>query len=140
MAASTAGNSGKPLGVKLGVPSQGDIFILAAPLGYLTLLKPLPKDTSVLTAISGEKSRFIQFFTTEYRELVNQFPGLKDHLVYDGQLWVCWPKKSSVLATDLTENIVREVGLENGLVDVKIAAINDQWSGLKFVYRLKDRK
>ena len=68
-----------------------------------------------------------------------EFPKLKAALTSDGMLWISWPKKSSKVATDLKEDIIREIGLTNGLVDVKVAAVDEVWSGLKFVYRLKDR-
>lgn len=82
----------------------------------------------------------IQFFTKESKELRSKFSNLKRALSENGILWISWPKSSSKAKTDLNENIVREIGLGNGLVDVKIAVIDEIWSGLKFVRRLKDRK
>ena len=78
-------------------------------------------------------------FVTRRAALVERFPGLRDRLESNGMLWVAWPKKSSGAATDLVENVVREIGLELGLVDVKVCAIDATWSGLKFVRRLSDR-
>jgi hypothetical protein len=83
---------------------------------------------------------FIQFFTTARVDLEAQFTILKQSLTPTGMLWVSWPKKASKLKTDLDENIIREIGLAHGLVDVKVCAVDEQWSGLKFIYRLKDRK
>lgn len=76
----------------------------------------------------------------EKKELESEFPRLKAHLAMDGILWTSWPKGASKVKTDLTETIVRQIGLAKGLVDVKICAVDEVWSGLKFVYRLKDRK
>ncbi len=83
---------------------------------------------------------FIQFFTKSKRELENMFPRLKVKLAQKGMLWISWPEGSSKVESDLNENLVIEIGLKNGLVDVKVAAIDETWSGLKFVYRLKDGK
>ena len=82
----------------------------------------------------------VQFFTTERTELEAQFPSLKQAIAYDGSLWISWPKKASKVKTDLNENVIREIGLDNGLVDVKVCAVDEIWSGLKFVFRVEDRK
>ena len=82
---------------------------------------------------------FIQFFTRERKDLERRFPTLERALTPAGMLWISWPKKSSGVATDLTEDVIRTVGLAHGLVDVKVAAVDQVWSGLKFVRRLKDR-
>ena len=82
---------------------------------------------------------FGMIFAKHSTELKQRFSGLKEQLAPTGMLWVSWPKKASGVATDLDENEVRRIGLEAGLVDVKVCAINDVWSGLKFVFRLKDR-
>jgi len=82
---------------------------------------------------------FIHFFATRRRQLEQKFAALKKALAKDGMLWISWPKGSSGVATDLNENVVREIGLARGLVDVKVCAIDSVWSGLKFVYRLRDR-
>lgn len=140
MTAAPAGYSHTPLAAKLGMPSAGPIFLLGVPPHYKKLLGPLPANVSIFTEPPLDyQAPFVHFFCTEYSELVNQFPRLKSYLPFTGQLWVSWPKKSSSLTTDLTENLVREVGLENGLVDVKVTAIDEDWSALKFVFRLKDR-
>ena len=82
---------------------------------------------------------FIQLFAASRAELEAEFPRMKQTLSQDGMLWVSWPKRSSKVETDLSDNVVREVGLDNGLVDVKVCAVDQTWSGLKFVRRLKDR-
>lgn len=81
----------------------------------------------------------IQYFTTQQKKLKQSFPKLKEKLAIDGSLWISWPKQSSKVPTDLNENDVMHIGLEYGLVDVKVIAVDETWSGLKFVYRLKDR-
>jgi hypothetical protein len=82
---------------------------------------------------------FAIVFVKQARELPKKFASLRDRLASDGTLWVSWPKKSSGVVSDLTENVVRDIGLEAGLVDVKVCAIDETWSGLKFVWRLRDR-
>jgi len=82
---------------------------------------------------------FIQFFTNERRALEREFAKLARALTPAGMLWISWPKQSSGVATDLTEDVIRAIGLAHGLVDVKVAAVDDVWSGLKFVRRMKDR-
>ena len=78
-------------------------------------------------------------FVVRTRDLADRFPALKERLATAGGLWVAWPKRASGVATDLTETVVREIGLAGGLVDNKVCAIDDTWSGLRFVRRLKDR-
>lgn len=135
----SAGYSKKSLVEKLGIKEGLKVAILNSPASYNHILGKLPKNVAV-TKNLGERLDFIQFFTKESKELQRKFPSLKRALSQKGILWISWPKGSSKVKTDLNENIVREIGLENGLVDVKIAAVDEIWSGLKFVYRLKDRK
>ena len=92
----------------------------------------------MVEALSGTFD-FIHFFMMERGEYERCFPDLKAALALDGTLWVSWPKKTAKMPTDLDGNIVREVGLANRLADVKVAAIDERWSGLKFMYRVKDR-
>lgn len=82
---------------------------------------------------------FLHFFTDSHNSLTQQFPRLRDSMKRSGILWISWPKKSSGKTTDLDENMVREIGLKGGLVDVKVCAVDETWSALKFVFRLKDR-
>lgn len=88
----------------------------------------------------GQSLDLIQFFVTEREALDRNFPILKRSLSKSGMLWISWPKRSSGVKADLDEDVIRQIGLKNGLVDIKICAIDDVWSGLKFVYRLKDRR
>ncbi len=113
-------------------------MVMGAPEGYADTLGSLPDGVDVASDLSLPLD-FIHFFTSERGDLELRLPDLKAALKKDGMLWLSWPKKASKLPTDLTDNIVREVGLAHGLVDVKVAAIDENWSGLKFVYRLKDR-
>lgn len=133
-----AGYSKRSLVEKLGIKPGANIIILHAPDEYDTTLGELPADVNVASAL-GSQLDFIQFFTKEREELAANFPALKQALMHDGQLWISWPKKSAKVPTDLDENIIRDIGLQNGLVDVKVIAVDEVWSGLKFVYRVKDR-
>jgi hypothetical protein len=133
-----AGYSGKPLVAKLGIKVGARVAILNAPVGYGRTLGRLP--TAVTRRLSSTGSLdFVQFFTREKRELERRFRALERALAPAGMLWISWPKKSSGVATDLTEDVIRAVGLAHGLVDVKVAAVDEIWSGLKFVRRLADR-
>jgi hypothetical protein len=134
-----AGYSKKSLIEKLGIKPGFQILIINPPQHYDLLLGPLPEDVNNDPA-SDTPLNFIQFFTKNLRELNQEFPDLKKRLKPDGMLWISWPKSSSSLKTDLNENLIREIGLKNGLVDVKVSAIDEDWSGLKFVYRIADRK
>lgn len=124
---------------KLGIKPGFHIRLVNAPKGYEALLGPLP-DGSVRLDLAARDLDFIHFFTVSRHELVAEFPALARQIKPNGTLWISWPKRAAKVETDLDENIVREVGLAGGLVDVKIAAIDQTWSGLKFVVRLKDRK
>ena len=133
-----AGYSGRPLVEKLGIKPDTRIAILNAPRGYRTTLGKLPPGVRVAAAPRGSFP-FIQCFTTSRTALEAKFAALVRALEPAGALWVSWPKRASGVATDVTEDVVRAVALAGGLVDVKVAAIDDVWSGLKLVRRLKDR-
>jgi len=133
-----AGRSRKTLVEKLGIKESFKIIVLNMPENYNQILGKLPKNIVVMKTLKGP-SDFIHFFTESGRELESKFPGLKQELSQNGILWISWPKRSSKVETDLNENVVREIGLKNGLVDVKVSDIDEIWSGLKFVHRLKDR-
>ena len=129
----TSGYSGTPLAKKLGIKEGTRILGHNLPVDYLKTLKPLPSDVELLTRLS--ESAFIHVFVRDAQELTEVLPTYKGLLQKSGMLWISWPK-----GTELKRDYIREQGLSAGLVDVKIASFNDQWSGLKFVYRLKDRK
>ncbi len=134
----TAGYSGTPLVRKLGIRPGAAILILNAPDDYGETLGDLPGGVMQAVTLAGPLD-FIQFFTREHAELEAHFPDLKAALAPKGMLWISWPKKAAKVPTDLDENIIREIGLANGLVDVKVAAVDAVWSGLKFVYRVGNR-
>ena len=124
---------------KLGVRAEARAIVLRAPAGYLELMPDLTERAQVVSRLAGLFD-FIQYFASSREQLEAVLPNLKMHLQSDGMLWVSWAKQASPLHTGLNENMVRELGLAAGLVDVKVAALTDDWSGLKFVYRTKDRR
>jgi hypothetical protein len=132
----TAGYSGTPLVTKLGIKPDARLTFLDAPADFATLLGDLP--TGAKMSARGALDFAIVFVTTRAK-LEKRFEALIDRLTPAGMIWVSWPKKTSGVATELTENIVRDIGLRAGLVDVKVCAIDETWSGLKFVRRLRDR-
>lgn len=138
MAASTAGYSKTPLVEKLGIKEGQRLAILNESADYGKTLGRLPDGVVITTVLDGPLD-FIQLFAVSAAELESEFQRLKLSLAPSGMLWVSWPKRASTADTDLTENVVREIGLRNGLVDVKVCAVDETWSGLKFVYRLADR-
>jgi DUF3052 family protein len=128
-----AGYSGTPLPKKLGIKPEGRSLLVGAP-------KEIAAELRVPTRNSGrDPLDFVLLFVKTQADLKKNFVPLMQQLQPAGMLWVGWPKKASGVVTDLTENVVREFGLTAGLVDVKICAVDETWSGLKFVYRLKDR-
>jgi hypothetical protein len=133
-----AGYSKRSLVDKLGIKPGYRVYIGNPPAGYDKTLGQLPAKAATLKALKGPCD-FIQFFTTEKAGLDAAFPKLKKNLDPAGTLWISWPKGASKVRTDVNENVVREIGLSNGLVDVKVCAVDEVWSGLKFMFRLKDR-
>ena len=133
-----AGYSGTALPKKLGIRAGVRVALVGAPQEMLPLLEPLPEGVRVLRRLSHELD-VILFFTSRRKELDERFDRLRRALTRDGSLWIAWPKRASGVATDLTENVVREVALARGLVDTKVCAIDEVWSGLKLVRRLRDR-
>jgi hypothetical protein len=131
-----AGYSGTPLLKKLGIKPGFNIAFVNAPRGYANQLD-LPTDVRINKR--GNPLDFAQLFVRSEKKLKTKFSEYASRLKPSGMLWVSWPKKSSGVSTDLSENIVRDIGLTAGLVDVKICAVDEVWSGLKFVFRLKDR-
>jgi len=134
-----AGYSGTPLPKKLGIKEGSRIELVNAPKDFQSELGELPDDVQFIGRPTKSLDIILLFVLTE-RALTRDFAKLAATLVSNGMIWIAWPKKSSGVATDLSEQRVREIGLNAGLVDVKICAIDETWSGLKFVYRLKDRK
>src|SRR5438067_12583287 len=131
-----AGYSQTPLIKKLGIKAEMKISILNPPEDFWKELGEMPE-----VKVTGKPTKdmdFILFFANSKRDYARNFPKLRKTLVSKGMLWIGWPKKASKLLTDLNENLVRDCGLANGLVDVKVCAITEKWSGLKFVIRVKD--
>jgi len=130
------GYSGTPLVKKLGIKPDARIQFVSAPKNFAALVGPPPDGARVQRDGTLD---FAILFVKRLDDLMKQFAGLRDRLETNGMLWVAWPKRTSGVTTDLNEAVVRDYGLRAGLVDVKICAIDDTWSGLKFVRRLKDR-
>ena len=135
----TAGYSGRPLVKKLGIKSGFRVALLGAPADYLELLGELPADATIDRELAGADYDFVQAFYVWRADYEADFPRLKAAIRKSGMIWISWYKKAAKMPTDISEDVVRDVALAGGLVDVKVAAIDAQWSGLKLVYRRKDR-
>ncbi|MGQ0824561.1 MAG: DUF3052 domain-containing protein [Actinomycetota bacterium] len=133
-----AGYSGTPLAQKLGIKGGARVALVRAPDGFERTLAPLPSGVQVRPQARGAQD-VVVFFATRRAELERRFDAFARTITPAGGLWIAWPKRTSCVATDLTENVVRGVGLSHGLVDNKVCAVDETWSGLRFVYRLKDR-
>ncbi|HEV3227752.1 MAG TPA: DUF3052 domain-containing protein [Acidimicrobiales bacterium] len=132
----SAGYSGTPLARKLGIKAGDTVEVLGAPAGLD--LGGMPDAVTVRTALRGTADVIVAF-QTRRAALERRVPKLLDVLDVNGGLWVAWPKKASKVATDITEDTVREVFLPLGLVDNKVCAIDDTWSGLRVVWRKENR-
>lgn len=136
----SSGYSGTPLAKKLGIKEDFSVLVLNAPEQYWHLFTDLPDNLNIEHGFGRDKMDFIHLFLTTQEEMLLQSGPCKEHLKPNGSLWVSWPKGTSKIQTDLNRERIREHLLSIGLVDTKVAAIDEDWSGLKFVYRLKDRK
>ena len=135
-----AGYSGTPLPRKLGIKPGHRLRFVDAPADFARTLGELPEGVLVVSGDGdGDRLDLVLFFTASADTLRARFDGLAGSLVPAGMLWVAWPKRASKVPTDLTEDVVRAIALERGMVDVKVCAIDATWSGLKLVYRLADR-
>jgi hypothetical protein len=123
---------------KLGIRANTRLALISAPTGFEQTLGALPPGVRLREQARGPLD-VVVFFATRHGELARRFPTLARALDPAGGLWVAWPKRTAGVATDLTENVVRDVGLAAGLVDNKVCAIDHIWSGLRFVRRLVDR-
>ena len=132
-----AGYSATPLEKKLGIKPAFDVAFVNAPESFVRQLN-LPADVNLKSISKSKDLDFIHVFVQSRKTLTTAFEYSRK-IKPNGMLWISWPKKTSGVATDVNENIVRETGLAAGLVDVKICAVDEIWSGLKFVYRLRDR-
>jgi hypothetical protein len=138
MSPQPAGYSGTPLVQKLGIKPDSRLALLAAPDGFDSTLGELPAGVEVRRSARGPVDVIVAF-TLRRAELERRIPVLRRALHPAGGLWIAWPKRASGVQTDVSETVVRELGLAAGLVDNKVCAIDEVWSGLRLVYRLRDR-
>ena len=139
MATPVAGYSGTPLSKKLCLKEGGVMVLLNAPAGIEQWLQPLPADASLVSKLAASNA-LVVLFCKDKATLKKSLPTVSKKLPADGSLWISWPKKASRLFVDLTEDGIREVVLPTGLVDVKVCAVNANWSGLKLMVRKELRK
>jgi hypothetical protein len=139
VSASQAGYSGTPLVRKLGIKPDARLGLIDAPDGFDETLGELPPGVRVRRRLAGEPFDVIVAFYTRRSTLERRLPRLVHALDPAGGLWLAWPKRASGVPTDLTENVVRGLGLAAGLVDNKVCAVDQVWSALRLVYRLRDR-
>jgi hypothetical protein len=129
-----AGYSDTPLAKKLGIKEGFKIFLVKAPAQYQALLAPLPASVS-FTGTANSSTNLVHAFVTERTALARLLPTLRKKLPSGAAIWVSWPKKSSKVSTDITEDTIREIALPLGFVDIKVCAVTEVWSGLKLVVR-----
>lgn len=134
-----AGYSGTPLPKKLGIKPGARLALVQAPEDFDITLGELPEAVTKHKTARGPLD-VIVYFTTSAADLARRFEALASTLDPAGGLWIAWPKKASGVPTDLNENVIRDIGLAAGLVDNKVCAIDDTWSGLRFVIRVANRK
>jgi hypothetical protein len=132
----TAGYSGTPLTKKVGVKPGHTVVLLRQPAGWS--LPDLPPDVSVLDSLVAEPDVVIAFYRAG-DELRHELPSVVEHLTPTSAFWIAWPRKAAGHTSDITENLLRELVLPTGLVDVKVAALDTDWSGLKFLWRKAKR-
>jgi len=133
--------SERPLKDKLGIKDGIDLLVINKPSNYELLISSNNKIVEELEEELETELRFefIHYFVIDYYEILKDFSKLKRHLSYTGTLWISWVKGSFGIKSEMNENIIRTLGLKEGLVDIKIVAVDDKWSGLKFVWRTADR-
>ena len=136
----SAGYSGKTLSQKLGIESETKLLVINQPEHYFDLMPDFPFGTEVATDGNTQNVDLIHYFTKEYKDFKTDLPKLKTQILKNGAIWISWPKKASRVPTDMDENKVRNLALEIGLVDVKVCAVDEIWSGLKLVIPVKDRE
>lgn len=134
-----SGYSGTPLVNKLGIRKGMKIRVINAPPEYWDLLEVRPEAYNTTTQEDKDLD-FVHCFAQNTKALEDSLPMLRRQLNQKGMIWISWPKKSSKVNTDLDGNVVRELGLKHGLVDIKVCSVNEVWSALKFVIPIKDRK
>jgi len=134
----TSGYSGTPLAKKLGIKEGFKIRLINSPEYYFELFTDLPENISILKDTKSKKN-FIHCFVKQEKELHKNIPSLKNEIEPNGIIWISWPKKASKVTTDVTEDLIRNLALASGLVDIKVCAVDEIWSGLKLVIPVKDR-
>ncbi len=134
----TSGYSGTPLAKKLGIKSGFKVRFVCQPEDYSSYFQYFPEDIEEVEN-NTELVHFIHFFVKEADLLLQELPSLKRQLYQDGMIWISWPKKAAKIKSDLNGNLVRQIGIQQGLVDIKVCAVNEIWSALKFVIPVKDR-
>ncbi|HKD54999.1 MAG TPA: DUF3052 family protein [Steroidobacteraceae bacterium] len=137
-ARAASGYSSTPLAKKLGIGPGARLFVQRAPDHYLDLLAPLPAGVRTVTRLDADTD-VAHLFTTRRAVLAKTLLDMRAHMRDDALLWVSWPKKTAGVASDITEDVIRELALPLGLVDVKVCAVDENWSGLKLVLRLTER-
>ena len=133
-----AGYSGTPLARKLGIAAGDEVFLIGAPKDYREIVAPLPDGVRLVSQM-GKATDVVHVFAAERAKLEKAIQTALTKMKPDGVIWASWPKKSSKVQTDITEDTVREIALPLGLVDVKVCAVDDVWSGLKLVIRRENR-
>ncbi len=131
---STAGYSGVPLSAKLGIKPGQRVVLIDAPPDHAAALAPLPAGVQFVERVDSAVD-LVQLFVTRREDLAAQLQRLRRELRQDAVLWVSWPKKASKVPTTVTEDVIRELALALGFVDVKVCAVSEVWSGLKLVVR-----
>ena len=134
-----AGYSGTPLAKKLGIKAGSKLMLVNAPDHYLDLFTDMPPDVYFADDTLPGKD-LIHFFSKSLEEYQVKLPELMKQIKRDGIIWISWPKKASKVITDITEDEIRTFALQIGLVDIKVCAVDEVWSGLKLVIPVKDRK
>ena len=136
--AASAGYSGTPLARKLGIAAGDEVFLVGAPANYRELVAPLPEGVRFVSRMVNGTD-LVHVFATERSKLEKAIRAALSKLPADGVIWASWPKKSSKVPTDITEDTIREIAIPLGLVDVEVCAVDDVWSGLKLVIRRENR-
>jgi hypothetical protein len=134
-----AGYSGTPLAQKLGIKAGHRVGLINAPDGFTDLVEPLPGGVELVAGVRSRRDVVVAFLR-ERGELESKLTAMTKAIFPDGAIWIAWPKRASKVPTSITEDVVREVALPTGLVDNKVCAIDDTWSGLRLVVRRENRR
>lgn len=133
-----SGYSGTPLAKKLGIKEGSKIRLVNQPAYYFDLFTDMPLHVEILTDKKTKKD-LVHYFTDKVSQISKDIISLRNEIYPNGMIWVSWPKKASKISTDITEDTIRNLALANGLVDIKVCAVDETWSGLKLVVPVKDR-